>query len=74
MEEVRAYMAAHPESELHRRGKMFDVLVCEEGVLKAFSAMLDGSYHHAGFVPPVYEAKGEEKDLLQIFQSAWRQA
>ena len=100
MAEVRAYMAAHPESELHRRGKMFGVLVCEEGnhlvTLRAFSAMLDGSYHHAGFVPPVYEAdgiigtsredsrdkqreifrsyrflsaKGEEKDLLQIFRS-----
>lgn len=100
MAEVRAYMAAHPESELHRRGKMFGVLVCEEGnhlvTLRAFSAMLDGSYHHEGFVPPVYEAdgvigtsredsrdkqrkifrsyrflsaKGEEKDLLQIFRS-----
>lgn len=100
MAEVRAYMAAHPESELHRRGKMFGVLVCEEEghlvTLWAFSAMLDGSYHHAGFVPPVYEAdgvigtsredsrdkqreifrsyrflsaKGEEKDLLQIFRS-----
>lgn len=27
MERVRAYMAAHPESELHQRGKMFGVLV-----------------------------------------------
>lgn len=56
MGEVRAYMATHPESELHRCGKMFGVLVCEEDVvLRAFSAMLDGSYHHPGFVPPVVD-------------------
>lgn len=52
---VHAYMDAHPESELHRQGKMFGVLVHENGTLAAFSAMLDGSYHHEGFVPPVYE-------------------
>lgn len=58
MDEVRAYMAAHPSSELHRRGKMFGVLVVDseqgQSYLKAFSAMLDGSYEHPGFVPPVY--------------------
>ena len=56
-------MRAHPESELHRCGKMFGVLVCDgEGAmtigkqyLAAFSAQLDGSYNHEGFVPPVYE-------------------
>jgi len=56
-------MRAHPESELHRQGKMFGVLVCRGeglpvkgyGYIAAFSAMLDGSYHHEGFVPPVYE-------------------
>ena len=61
---VHAYMDAHPESELHRQGKMFGVLVLEksdvsspnsEDYLAAFSAQLDGSYHHEGFVPPVYE-------------------
>ena len=61
---VHAYMRAHPESELHRQGKMFGVLVVRnEGVneltseryLAAFSAKLDGSYHHEGFVPPVYD-------------------
>lgn len=58
MKKVRRYMADCPESELHRRGKMFGVLVCEHegqlGFLSAFSAMLDGSYDHPGFVPPVY--------------------
>ena len=56
-------MRAHPESELHRCGKMFGVLVYdgEEAMtngkryIAAFSAQLDGSYHHEGFVPPVYE-------------------
>ncbi len=61
---VHAYMDAHPESELHRQGKMFGVLVLEksdvsspnsEDYLAAFSAQLDGSYRHEGFVPPVYE-------------------
>ena len=58
---VHAYMREHPESELHRQGKMFGVLVYRneeqnsEGYLAAFSAKLDGSYHHEGFVPPVYE-------------------
>ena len=56
-------MHAHPDSELHRQGKMFGVLVYEGenrdandvGYLAAFSALLDGSYQHEGFVPPVYE-------------------
>ena len=60
---VHAYMEAHPESELHRQGKMFGVLLYDDGpsslfdppYLAAFSAQLDGSYHHEGFVPPVYE-------------------
>ena len=57
---VHAYMRANPDSELHRQGKMFGILVCNDRQgqtvnLQAFSAMLDGSYHHDGFVPPVYE-------------------
>ena len=48
-------MREHPESELHKCGKMFGVLLYEGGYLAAFSAKLDGSYHHEGFVPPVYE-------------------
>ena len=60
-------MRANPQSELHRIGKMFGVLVVEkdgtwqtaEGVsfIAAFSAQLDGRYDHEGFVPPIYEMK-----------------
>ena len=60
-------MEAHPESELHRCGKMFGILrVTGEGLpvtgdryLAAFSAKLDGSYEHEGFVGPVYAMKEE---------------
>ena len=63
MERVHTYMDAHPESELHRQGKMFGVLVVDSRKTKdkrreylaAFSAQLDGSYFHEGFVPPIYE-------------------
>lgn len=58
-------MRANPKSELHRQGKMFGVLVCKSiqpsaasyQSIAAFSAKLDGSYYHEGFVPPVYEMK-----------------
>lgn len=58
-------MRANPQSELHRLGKMFGVLVCKSiqpsavsyQSIAAFSAKLDGSYYHEGFVPPVYEMK-----------------
>ncbi len=65
---VHAYMREHPESELHTCGKMFGVLMVEpsaisdqysDNYLAAFSAKLDGSYFHEGFVPPVY-AMAEE--------------
>ena len=59
IEKVHAYMDMHPESELHTCGKMFGVLLYEGGYLAAFSAKLDGSYHHEGFVGPVYEMKEE---------------
>lgn len=60
MSAVRTYMAQHPESELHTQGKMFGVLVAEDAegqtvYLRAYSAMLDGSYCHEGFVPPVFD-------------------
>ena len=63
IKKVHAYMREHPESELHRSGKMFGVLlysdnrspVTDNRYIAAFSAKLDGSYHHEGFVPPVYE-------------------
>ena len=73
MDSVHAYMHSHPESELHKHGKMFGVLVldgtdedalvhcassrCASPYLAAFSAKLDGSYSHEGFVPPVYEMR-----------------
>ena len=59
IERVHAYMRVHPESELHRCGKMFGVLLYEGGYLAAFSAKLDGSYEHEGFVPPVYTMTDE---------------
>lgn len=76
-------MRKHPESELHRQGKMFGVLMVErsdvrtqhsDDYLAAFSAKLDGSYHHEGFVPPVYEmttppvgtSKEESKRLQRL--------
>ncbi len=59
MDRVHAYMHEHPESELHTCGKMFGVLLYEGGYLAAFSAKLDGSYFHEGFVPPVYEMTQE---------------
>ena len=63
IETVHAYMRLHPDSELHTCGKMFGVLVYSPNpspvtpypYIAAFSAKLDGSYHHDGFVPPVYE-------------------
>ena len=70
IERVHAYMRVHPESELHRCGKMFGVLIYngelingENGVnyLAAFSAKLDGSYYHEGFVPPVWEGLEDER-------------
>ena len=77
---VHAYMEAHPESELYRQGKMFGVLVYEGGYLAAFSAKLDGSYHHEGFVPPVYEmetppvgtSREESRRLQQLLFANYR--
>lgn len=67
MDRVHAYMRVHPESELHRQGKMFGVLIVKnevsqkESYIAAFSAMLDGSYQHEGFVPPVLTSEGVNK-------------
>ncbi len=78
---VHAYMREHPESELHTCGKMFGVLLVkgerisglgDEGYLAAFSAKLDGSYLHEGFVPPVYamteEPVGHSKEESRRLQ------
>ena len=61
IERVHAYMRVHPDSELHRCGKMFGVLIYNGGYLAAFSAKLDGSYEHEGFVPPVWEGLEDER-------------
>ena len=68
----------HPESELHRQGKMFGVLVVERGksqaesgktkderpeYLAAFSAKLDGTYYHEGFVPPAFSIDHESSAM-----------
>lgn len=82
IERVHAYMLVHPESELHRQGKMFGVLVYDKGekYLAAFSAQLDGSYFHEGFVPPVYEmtappigtSKAESQRLQRLLFANYR--
>ena len=85
---VHDYMAAHPESELHRQGKMFGVLVYTSNhsplpsnhYLAAFSAQLDGSYHHDGFVPPVHDMpmppvgtdKAESQRLQRLLFASYR--
>ena len=65
-------MREHPESELHTCGKMFGVLLYKSGYLAAFSAKLDGSYLHEGFVPPVYamteEPVGHSKEESRRLQ------
>lgn len=78
-EEVKKYLAAHPEwHEEISKGKMFGVLVCENtnkerGFLAAFSGTLDRKTQHAYFVPPVYDLmeegsyfKKEEAEISQI--------
>ena len=57
-QEVISYCYRTPEMYPHE-GKMFGVLIVEhEGqryYLRAFSGICNGSYHHKGFVPPVYD-------------------
>ena len=63
IEKVHAYMQQHPQSELHTCGKMFGVLVYEGGYIAAFSAKLDGSYFHEGFVPPAFVTSEGRNEL-----------
>ena len=88
IQRVHAYMSMHPESELHRQGKMFGVLVYNNNqspltsnlYIAAFSAKLDDSYHHEGFVPPVYEipqppvgkTKAESQRLQRLLFANYR--
>ena len=83
---VHAYMAAHPQSELHTCGKMFGVLTVHdestdsELYLSAFSAQLDGTYLHEGFVPPVYlptampigTSRSDSQRLQRLFFAQYR--
>ena len=60
MAQVHEYMRETPQSELHRLGKMFGVLVVRDengdfGYLKAFSSLLDGQHQLDGFVPPIFD-------------------
>jgi tRNA pseudouridine32 synthase/23S rRNA pseudouridine746 synthase len=41
-------------------GKMFGVLVVEDGYLAAFSGMLDGRWHVDGFVPPAFDTAARD--------------
>ena len=51
-------------TSLQTSGKMFGVLVVQtpygRGFLCAFSGILEGSYHHDGFVPPVLDIRQPE--------------
>ncbi|MEE0859994.1 MAG: hypothetical protein UIC49_00915, partial [Paludibacteraceae bacterium] len=74
---MHKYIVSHPRSELLQHGKMFGVLVvrCNDlsyAYLRAFSALLDGSYTHDGFVPPIYMPRempiGTSKEESQRLQ------
>lgn len=57
-EEVKRYIAAHPDiREDADRGKMFGVLVTDQGFLAAYSGLLAGRNDWPWFVPPVYDAQ-----------------
>jgi tRNA pseudouridine32 synthase/23S rRNA pseudouridine746 synthase len=60
-----------------QEGKMFGVLVVEhEGkryYLRAFSGIYNGSYHHEGFVPPIFDLqqgyfREEEQRIVELTQ------
>ena len=74
--EVIAHCYSTPEMHPNE-GKMFGVLVVEhEGkryYLCAFSGIYNGSYHHEGFVPPVYDLQNgyfheEELRIVELTQ------
>ena len=78
---MHAYMREHPESELHRQGKMFGVLVVESpqtgqtSFLAAFSARLDGVCVLKNFVPPIEDFPtlpvGSSREESQKLQRAY---
>ncbi|MBQ6750480.1 MAG: RluA family pseudouridine synthase [Bacteroidaceae bacterium] len=68
----------HHTPEMYpQEGKMFGVLVVEhEGkryYLRAFSGIYNGSYHHEGFVPPIFDLqqgyfREEEQRIVELTQ------
>lgn len=55
-DEVRAYLRSNPPLQAAaQEGKMFGVLVTEQGFLAAFSGELAGSNKWPWFVPPVFD-------------------
>lgn len=55
-EQVRAYLRSQPHLyEAAQEGKMFGVLVTEQGFLAAYSGELAGDNKWPWFVPPVYD-------------------
>ena len=65
MEKVREYYLSVPEWQKDvREGKMFGVLVYDDGFLAAFSGTLGGKTCQPGFVPPVFDIQeGEGRQL-----------
>ena len=56
--EVQQYIATHEEIKADAdTGKMFGVLVVEDGFLAAYSGLLAGRNDWDYFVPPVYDAQ-----------------
>ena len=54
----------HTPEMYPKEGKMFGVLVVEhEGqryYLRAFSGIYNGTYHHEGYVPPIYDLQNPD--------------
>jgi tRNA pseudouridine32 synthase/23S rRNA pseudouridine746 synthase len=72
--EVQQYIATHEEIKADAdTGKMFGVLVVEDGFLAAYSGLLAGRNDWDYFVPPVYDAqqpdgyfKTKEREISQL--------
>lgn len=73
--EMYEYVKKNKDSELTRHGKMFGVLIVARGfnnnednkllTLRAFSGILDGSYIHDGFVPPIFNLQDPDGYFAQ---------
>lgn len=73
-DEVRAYLCSQPHLfEAAQEGKMFGVLITEQGFLAAYSGELAGDNKWSWFVPPVYDLlhpesyfQEEERNISRI--------